>query len=80
MSNINKVCEAILDSAAKEHLNINIQSTDSVEEYSYNGMDILLSSEESLEIWKRCLIWMGACEAGIATSIFWDQNIVIEDS
>lgn len=49
-----RVAEGILDSAASEYLDVNLQNADSVRNYGWNACDILLSVRQSEKVFAVC--------------------------
>ncbi len=59
-----KVAEGIMDKAASEYRQENLQNWESVFEYAANGMEIILTKHESELILLVCLRWIEKTENG----------------
>jgi len=64
MSKLLNVAEGILDSAASECLEENLSSIESVQAYAENGMDVVLSNDESSKVLNVCKSWITGVESG----------------
>lgn len=53
-----RVAEGILDSAASEYLEINLENADSVGNYAYYACDILLSVDKCEKVLAACREWL----------------------
>ena len=64
MKTLLAVAEGILDPAAEEHLDINLEDAVAVKAYAEHGMGILLSDDEADRILDICRGWLSGTADG----------------
>lgn len=63
-SNLLKVAEGIMDSAIEDYRDINLESTESVQMYAENVLDIYLSDTDAKKVLDTCKAMVTREEAG----------------
>ena len=64
MTNLLNIAEGILDSAASEYLDSNLESIKSVKQYAEGALDVYHSDSEAEKIHAACTAWVKGIESG----------------
>lgn len=73
-----KIADAIMDPAAEEYREFNLANAKAVEDYAFNGMDIVISTKEAEAILKACKEYLAIVEGeGFdgQGQLAWDRTI-----
>ena len=73
-----EIADAIMDSAASEYRAFNLANAKAVENYAFNGMDIVISEAEATAILTACRSYISCTEGGEFDGqgqLAWDERV-----